>query len=108
MINRITDADNNVKIAIKAIDPTAPTNVPYVQEFDFANKKSFNEIGCLVFSKSNDTASEKNLRIILTLEKDSVPTTTPLVDVETAQLFTYIYNVTESVDTSSKYVSKKG
>ena len=107
MINRITDADNNVKIAIKAIDPTAPTNVPYVQEFDFANKKSFNEIGCLVFSKSNDTASEKNLRIILTLEKDSVPTTTPLVDVETAQLFTYIYNVTESVDTSSKYISKK-
>jgi hypothetical protein len=107
MINRITDADSNIRVAIKAIDPAAPTNLPYVQEFDFANKKSFNEVGCLVFSKSNDVASEKNLRIVLTLEKDGIPTTTPLVDVETAQIFAYIYNITESVDTSSKYVSKR-
>jgi len=107
MINRIVDVDSNVRVAVKAVDPAAPSNLPYVQEFDFANKMLFNETGCLVFSKSNDVPSEKNLRIVLTLDKDNVPTTTPLVDVETAKLFAYIYNVTSNSDTTSKYISKK-
>lgn len=107
MINRITDTDTNVKIAVKAIDPLAPDSAHYVQEFEFASNKTFNETGCIVFSKSNDINQEKNLRIVLTLEKVDIPTTTPVVDIETAQLFAYVYNITNDSENSTKYISKK-
>jgi hypothetical protein len=107
MVNRITDADTNVRVAIKARDPNNPDNVAYISEFGFANKKAFNETGALIFSKSNDVAGDKNLRLVLTLEKENVQTTTPLVDLETAKVFAYIYNVTDNSNTTSKYISKK-
>lgn len=107
MVNRVTDTDTKVKVAVKAIDPLAPNSPHYMQEFEFASNKTFNERGCLVFSKSNDVNQEKNLRLVLTLEKVDIPTTTPVVDVETAQLFAYIYNITNDPATSTKYISKK-
>jgi hypothetical protein len=61
----------------------------------------------VIFSKSNDVDQNRNLRLILTLQKDAIPTTTPFVDVETARLFAYIYNVTDNEDTTSRYVSKR-
>jgi hypothetical protein len=109
MINRVTDSNTDVKIAVKAIDPldqsAAPT--PYVREFEFASNKAFNERGCIVYSKSNDTDQDKNLKLVLTLEKEDLPTTTPVVDIETAQLFAYIYHITNDPETTAKYISKK-
>lgn len=107
MVNRITDANTNVKIAVKAIDPLNINSLPYTREFEFAANKSFNERGCKVFSKSNDTSQEKNLKLVLTLEKEDIPTITPLVDIETAQLFAYIYHITDNPETTSKYISKR-
>lgn len=107
MINRVTDVNTNVKVSVKAVDPLATENLPYTKAFEFASNKYFNERGCIVFSKSNDTNQSKNLKIILTLEKDDIPTTTPLVDVETAQLFAYIYQITNDPDTTSRYISKR-
>jgi len=107
MVNRITDADTNVRVSVKAIDPLNSDDPAYLKEFDFANKKAFNERGCVIFSTSNNTAKTKNLRLILTLEKSDLPTTTPVVDTETAKLFAYIYNITDDSSTSSRYISKK-
>jgi len=107
MVNRVTDADTNVRIAIKAIDPLNVNDIPVEREFSFANKKMFNENGCRVFSKSNDVTGSKNLRLVLNLDKVNNPATTPVVDIETAQVFAYIYNVTNDAETTSKYISKK-
>ena len=107
MINRVTDSNTNVRIAVKAINPLNVNNPAYVKEFEFASNKAFNEKGCIIFSKSNDIEQNRNLRLILTLEKEDIPTTTPLIDVETAQLFAYIYNITDNPETTSKYISKK-
>jgi len=107
MINRVTDSNTDVKIAVKAIDPTAVNDLPYIKAFEFASNKAFNERGCTIFSKSNDIDQEKNLKLILTLEKDDVPTTTPIVDIETAQLFAYIYHITNDPETTAKYISKR-
>lgn len=107
MVNRITDSDTNVKVSVRAVDPLNVNDTPYVSSFDFANKKLFNERGCILYSRSNDLDSEKNLKLILTLEKDSIPTVSPIVDTETAKLFAYIYNITNDADTSSRYISKK-
>jgi hypothetical protein len=107
MINRITDANTNVKVSVEAIDPLFPDDPPYIKEFEFSAEKMFNEKGCVVYSKSNDVNNDKNLKLILTLSKEDIPTTTPLIDVETAQLFAYIYNITDNPDTTSRYISKK-
>lgn len=107
MISRVSDSDSNVKAAVKAIDPRAPNSPAYTQEFEFASNKTFNERGCIVFSKSNDVNQEKNLRIIISLDKIDNQATTPVIDVETAQLFAYVYQITNDPVTSSKYISKK-
>lgn len=107
MVNRVTDADTNVRIAIKAVDPLNVNDAPIESEFSFANKKMFNEKGCRIYSKSNDLNGSKNLRLVLNLDKSDNPITTPLVDIETAQVFAYIYNVTDTAETTSKYISKK-
>jgi hypothetical protein len=107
MINRITDSNTNVKVAVKAIDPVDTDAPPYTKAFEFASNKTFNERGCTVFSKSNDVEQDKNLKLVLTLEKDNIPTTSPLVDIETAQLFAYVYNITDNPDTTAKYISKR-
>lgn len=107
MVNRVTDSDTNVKIALKAIDPLLPEELPYTSTFEFSSNKYFNEKGCLIFSKSNDFAQEKNLRIVMTLEKTDIPTTTPIVDTGAAQLFAYINLITDEPETTSRYISKK-
>jgi hypothetical protein len=108
MIDRVTDVNTNVRVAVKAIDPASPASPPYVREFEFGNNKGFNERGCIVFSKSNDIEGDKNLKLVLTLNKSSsVQTVTPVVDIETAQLFAYIYNITNDPNTTAKYISKK-
>ena len=107
MVNRITDNNTSVKVAAKAIDP-ADTNEPaYISNFEFSANKPFNQKGCVVFSKSNDPDQDKNLKLILTLDKEDIPTTTPLVDIETAQLFAYIYQITNDPNTTAKYISKR-
>ena len=107
MINRIVDNNTDVKVAVKAIDPEKVMDPPYTQRFEFSSNKHFNERGCVVYSKSNDIDQEKNLKLVLTLQKEDIPTTTPVVDVETAQLFAYIYQITNDPVTSAKYISKK-
>ena len=107
MINRVSDSDSNIKVAVKAIDPLAPNSPAYIQEFEFSSNKTFNEKGCIVFSKSNDVNQEKNLRIIISLDKIDNQSTTPVIDVETAQLFAYMYQITNDPATSTKYISKK-
>jgi hypothetical protein len=107
MINRVTDSNTDVKIAVKAVDPLAQASLPYIREFEFAANKTFNERGCIIYSKSNDTGQDKNLKLVLTLEKEDLSTTTPIVDIETAQLFAYIYQITNNPETTAKYISKK-
>jgi hypothetical protein len=107
MVNRVTDSNSNVKIAVKAIDPLFPSDPPYTSPFEFSSDKKFNEKGCIIYSKSNDLTQEKNLKIVMTLEKDDIPTTTPIVDTGVAQLFAYINLITNDPNTTSRYISKK-
>lgn len=107
MINRVTDSNTNIRIAVKAVDPAAPEDPPYIQRFEFADNKKFNERGAIIFSKSNDIEQSRNLRLILTLDKDDIATTTPFVDLETARIFAYVYNITDDSNTTSRYISKK-
>lgn len=107
MINRIVDDNTDVKASLIAIDPLNPNDPPYSKDFEFSSNKAFNDRGCVIFSKSNDIDREKNLKLVLKLEKEDIPTTTPLVDLDSAQLFAYVYQITNDPETTSKYISKK-
>lgn len=107
MINRTVDTSTNITMTAKVIDPDFPENIPYDLEGQFGKKIAFNENGCLIRSKSNDTNLEKNLKIQLTLENNGFETTTPFVDLETAMVFTNQYNISNDSATTSRYVSNK-
>jgi hypothetical protein len=107
MINRVSDSNTNVKVSTKAIDPLLPDDPAYTKTFEFASNKLFNERGCVIFSKSNDPDQAKNLRLVLTLTKDNISTTTPVIDSGTAKLFAYVNLITDDPDTSSSYISKR-
>jgi hypothetical protein len=104
MINRIADSDHRVFPSLIAIDPKAPNDTPYEVPFSFASNKAFNEKGCMIFSKSN--SESKNLKIRVNMSKEG-RTTTPLIDVETASLSAYIYNITDDEETTSRYIAKR-
>jgi hypothetical protein len=104
MISRISDSNHRVFPSLIAYDPIDTNNPPYEVPFNFAVNKSFNEKGAKVFSKSNDAA--KNLKIKINMSKEGV-TTSPLIDVETASLYAYIYNITNDSSTTSRYISKR-
>lgn len=107
MINRTVDTSTNVTMTAKVINPEFPENLPYNLEGQFGKKIAFNENGCIIRSKSNDTNLEKNLKIELLLENNGFATTTPFVDLETAMVFTNQYNISNDSATTSKYVSNK-
>lgn len=107
MISKTVDTNTNITMTAKVIDPNFPDNTPYDLESAFGTKTLFNERGCLIRSKSNDTTLSKNLKIELLLENNGFATTTPFVDLGTASVFINKYNISNVSATTSKYVSNK-
>lgn len=106
-IERITDKVASIGISAKVIDPENPTDLPYTKEMKFNDKTVFNEKGCLIYSKSNDTTESKNLKIQLEFDNSSVVAATPVVDIENAMLFVNKYNINNSkTSPSAVYISK--
>lgn len=105
-IQRITDNASNVTASLIVVNPSAPSDTPYTKEMKFNNKTLFNERGCIIYSKSNDLIGAKNLKIQLTLGNSGVTTSSPIIDTETAFITAGIYNITNTVTSSSKYISK--
>lgn len=83
-------------------DPT-DTEVTYTRNIAFNDKTTFNEKGCIVFSKSNGV---KPFDLTLTLTNGNNTTASPFVDIETATMLAYQYKVGANTDNTSAYVSR--
>jgi hypothetical protein len=83
-------------------DPS-DTDVTYTRNIPFNNKTTFNEKGCIVFSKSNGV---KPFDLTLTLTNGNNTTASPFVDIETATMLAYQYKVGANTDNTSSYVSQ--
>jgi hypothetical protein len=83
-------------------DPS-DTDVTYTRNIPFNNKTTFNEKGCIIFSKSNGV---KPFDITLTLTNGNNTTASPFVDVETATMLAYQYKVGANTDNTSAYISR--
>lgn len=106
-IEKITDKSTNIRISASVVDPTAPTDTPYTKTTVFNDKTTFNQKGCVVYSKSNDPSEAKNLKFVLDMT-NTVDTATPAIDVENALLFAnrYYINDQSGDDAESVYISK--
>lgn len=104
-VQRMTDITNDVKMSAIVVDPELPTDTPYTKNIFFDDKTLFNKKGCVIYSKSNDTAQSKNLKIQLRMINNN-DRATPIVDVETAFVFASRYYIDDSSNPISKYISK--
>ncbi len=106
-IERITDKVSSLQISAKVVDPENPTDLPYTKEMKFNDKTIFNEKGCVIYSKSNDTTESKNLKIKLDFDNSGSTASTPVVDIENAMLFVNTYAVNnDKSKPSAVYISK--
>lgn len=105
-IERISDRGNNVQLSVRAVDPAVPNNTPYSKSTVFNDKTTFNQKGCIVYSKSNDVNQTKGLQLILNLT-NNVDTSTPVIDIENALMHVNRYRI-DNVDNGalSAYISK--
>lgn len=105
MLSRTTDSVSTVDLSGVFTDPVE-TNVSYEKAIPFNDKTNFNNRGMKLFSKSNDINKTKPFRLIVSLNNDSNATSTPFFDVETAMIFAYQYKITNTPETTSRYISK--
>lgn len=105
MIARTNDSVTNVTMSGTFTDPN-DANVQYVKSMPFNDRTAFNNRGVRVYSKSNDPSKLNAFYFQFSLSNGANVTSTPIVDVDTAMIFANQYKITNSANTTSKYVSK--
>lgn len=105
LIMKANDSITTTKLSGTFTDP-ADTLTSYNMPMKFGGNNTFGRKGVVLFSKSNDTAGAKPFDITVTMGNAANPTSTPIVDLETASLLAYQYKATNDADTTSKYISK--
>jgi uncharacterized alkaline shock family protein YloU len=105
MISRTNDSVTNTLLSGTFIDPANPST-PYTQGMLFNDKTTFGRAGMVVYSKSNDTDRTKGMNLTVSMTNGGNVTSTPFVDVETAMVMAYEWKITNSSETTSKYISK--
>lgn len=83
-------------------DPVDP-NTTYTRNLQFNDKTTFNEKGCVVYSKSNGV---KPFDLVLTMSNSGNSTSSPFIDIETATMLAYQFKVSANTDNTSAYISK--
>lgn len=102
MILKTNNSVTDVTMTGTFTDPTN-TDETYTRNIPFNDKVTFNEKGCVVFSKSNGV---KPFDITLTMTNGGNPTATPFIDIETANILAYQYKVGANTENTSSYVSR--
>lgn len=105
LIMKANDSITTTKLSGTFTDP-ADTLTSYNMPMKFGGNNTFGRKGVVLFSKSNDTVGAKPFDITVTMGNAANPTSTPIVDLETASLLAYQYKATNDADTTSKYISK--
>ncbi len=105
LINKSTDSATSVSLSGTFVPPSDVLTT-YNKKMKFGSSNYFTEQGVVVYSKSNDTSDSKPFEVKINMANGSSDTTSPMVDLETASLLSYQWLVTNSSDTTSKYISK--
>ena len=105
LINKSSDSGTTVSLKGTFV-PTANVLNTYDKPMKFGSSNYFAEDGVVVYSKSNDPSDVKPFEFKLNMTNGSSDTTSPIIDLETANIMAYQWLVTNNSDTSSRYISK--
>ena len=105
MINRANDSVSTTLLSGTFVPP-ADLNDTYSVAMKFNDNNHFNTRGVVVYSKSNDPNRTKAFDIVVDLANGNNSTSTPILDIETSKLLAYQYKITNTAETTAKYISK--
>ena len=105
LINKSSDSKTTVSLSGTFV-PTNNVLTSYDKPMKFGASNYFAEEGVVVYSKSNDANDVKPFEIKVNMTNGSSETTSPIVDLETANLMAYQWLVTTDAETTSKYISQ--
>jgi len=105
-VNRTNDSVTRTpSITGEFVDPAVTTNT-YTKDLAFGENATFSRKGMVVFSKSNDVTRDKGFKFTVSMTNGGNVTSSPFVDIETANVLAYQYDITNVSSTTSKYISK--
>ena len=106
MIMKANDASSRTLLSGTFVPPDNVSST-YLKPMQFNDNNYFTEKGVILYSKSNDPTGTKAFELNIGLTNDGKVTSTPFIDIESSKLIAYQYMVTNSADTTAKYISKK-
>ena len=105
LIATINDVTTTTELKGTFVDPDNLSST-YNMNMKFAENNHFLQNGVIVYSKSNDTDGLKPFNIKVDMGNKENSTSSPFVDINTATLMAYQYNITDDADTTSKFITK--
>lgn len=106
LIATVNDSITKTDLSGTFVDPDNLSST-YNMNMKFAESNHFLQNGVIVYSKSNDTDGLKPFNIKVDLANQENSTSSPFVDINTASLMAYQYQITSNADTTSKFITKK-
>lgn len=105
LINKTNDSVTKTDIDGTFTDETGAI---YSRNIDFSTSNNFNVRRAFVYSKSNNLVEvpTKPFTITVNMENYGNETSSPFVDIGTAYIMGYRFNITNNSATTSKYISK--
>lgn len=105
MIMRTNDSVTRTTLSGTFTNPANPTET-YTQQIAFNDKTTFNNLGMVVFSKSNDIPRTKAMNLTVSMSNAGNVTSSPFIDVETSTVLAYQWKIANTPEGRSKYISK--
>ena len=105
MIMKASDSTSNLSLSGTFVSP-ADINSTYSTAMAFNDNNRFAQEGVILYSRSNNPTGSKVFKINVGLQNGSNVTSTPFIDIESSKLIAYQYKITNTVEDTSKYISK--
>jgi len=105
LIQKVNDITTTTKLEGRFTNPS-DVLTPYAVPMKFADSNYFTQNGVLIYSKTNDPTGNKPFEVKVTLDNRANSTSSPMVDIETASLIAYEYQVTNDANTAPEFITK--
>ena len=106
LIQKSNDSVSTTIMSGTFSDPVNPATT-YDMNMFFGKNNEFTRTGVIISSKSNNFVNPTVFDIHIDMANRSNVTSTPFVDIELSTLLAYQFKVTNSSDTTAKYISKR-
>ena len=104
-IQRVNDSVSRTNLSGTFIPP-ANVGITYDMPMKFNDNNHFNKSGVIIYSKTNNVSGNLKFEIKVNMENSGNSTSSPFIDIETSKLLAYKYDITNTVNESTNFISK--